>query len=73
MDIRDKLWDKQTQIKDIRRQIEYNNEHNNRLMKKWREHYNGMTNYMVGIEPHWLLSQLDLRAIIEIIENNKPC
>ena len=28
MDIRDALWDKQTQIKDIMKQIEYNNEHN---------------------------------------------
>ena len=73
MNNKEKLWDKQAQIKDIRRQIEYNNEHNNRLMKKWEEQYNGMTNYMVGIEPHWLLSQLDLSAIIEIIENNKPC
>ena len=73
MNNKEKLWDKQAQIKDIRRQIEYNNEHNNRLMKKWEEHYNGMTNYMAGIEPHWLLSQLDLSAIIEIIENNKPC
>ena len=33
MDIRDALWDKQTQIKDIKNQIEYNNEHNKRLMK----------------------------------------
>ena len=73
MNNKEKLWDRQAQIKDIRRQIEYNNEHNNRLMKKWEEHYNGMTNYMAGIEPHWLLSQLDLSAIIEIIENNKPC
>lgn len=73
MNNKEKLWDRQAQIKDIRRQIEYNNEHNNRLMKKWEEHYNGMTNYMVGIEPHWLLSQLDLSAIIEIIKNNKPC
>ena len=72
MNIRETIWDKQTQIKDIRRQIEYNNEHNNRLMKKWEEHYNGMTNYMVGNAEH-LLSQLDLSAIIEIIKNNKPC
>jgi len=66
------LWDKQTQIKEIKKQIEYNNEHSNRLMEKWEEHYNGMTNYMVGNAEH-LLSQLDLSAIIEIIENNKPC
>ena len=66
------LWEKQAQIKDIRRQIEYNNEHNNRLMKKWEEHYNRLTNYMVGNAEH-LLSQLDLNAIIEIIKNNKPC
>ena len=38
MDIRDALWDKQTQIKDIMKQIEYNNEQNRRLMEKWGEH-----------------------------------
>ena len=53
MDIRDALWDKQTQIKDIRRQIEYNNEHNRRLMEKWEEHYNSMTNYIVGNEQNF--------------------
>ena len=72
MDIRDMLWDKQTQIKDIMKQIEYNNEHNNRLMKKWGEHYNSMTNYIVGNEEH-VLSKLDLSAVLEIIKNNKPC
>ena len=72
MDIRDALWDKQTQIKDIMKQIEYNNEHNNRLMKKWGEHYNSMTNYIVGNEEH-VLSKLDLSAVLEIIKNNKPC
>jgi len=72
MDIRDALWDKQTQIKDIKNQIEYNNEHNKRLMKKWGEHYNSMTNYMVGNAEH-VLSKLDLSAIIEIVKNNKPC
>jgi hypothetical protein len=72
MDIRDALWDKQTQIKDIKNQIEYNNEHNKRLMEKWEEHYNSMTNYIVGNEKH-VLSKLDLSAIIEIIKNNKPC
>ena len=72
MDIRDALWDKQTQIKDIKNQIEYNNEHNKRLMEKWGEHYNSMTNYMVGNAEH-VLSKLDLSAIIEIVKNNKPC
>ena len=72
MDIRDMLWDKQTQIKDIMKQIEYNNEHTNRLMKKWEEHYNSMTNYIVGNEEH-VLSKLDLSAVLEIIKNNKPC
>jgi len=72
MDIRDALWDKQTQIKDIRRQIEYNNEHNRRLMEKWEEHYNSMTNYIVGNEKH-VLSKLDFSAVLEIIKNNKPC
>ena len=72
MDIRDALWDKQTQIKDIKKQIEYNNEHNRRLMEKWEENYNSMTNYMVGNAEH-VLSKLDLSAIIEIVKNNKPC
>jgi hypothetical protein len=72
MDIRDMLWDKQTQIKDIKNQIEYNNEHSKRLMKKWGEHYSSMTNYMVGNGEH-VLSKLDLSAIIEIVKNNKPC
>jgi len=71
-DIRDILWDKQTQIKDIRKQIEYNNEHNKRLMKKWEEHYNSMTNLMVGNEEH-VLSKLNFSAVLEIIKNNKPC
>jgi len=71
-DIREILWDKQTQIKDIRKQIEYNNEHNKRLMKKWEEHYNSMTNLMVGNEEH-VLSKLNFSAVLEIIKNNKPC
>jgi len=72
MDIRDSLWDKQSQIKDIRRQIEYNNEQNDRLMKKWGEHYNSMTNYIVGNEKD-VLSKLDFSAVLEIIRSNKPC
>ena len=71
-DIREILWDKQTQIKDIRKQIEYNNEHNRRLMKKWEEHYNSMTNYMVGNEEH-LLNKLDFGFVLEIMRSNKPC
>lgn len=79
MNIRETIWDKQTQIKEIKKQIEYNNEHSNRLMEKWREHYNSITNCMVGtyeaevIQAKDRLSQLDLSAIIEIIKNNKPC
>ena len=72
MDIRDALWDKQTQIKDIKDQIKYNNEYNKRLMKKWEEHYNSMTNFMVGNEEH-VLSKLDFSAVLEIIKNNNPC
>ena len=72
MDIRDMLWDKQTQIKDIKGQIKYNNEHNKRLMKKWEDHYNSMTNFMVGNGEH-VLSKMDFSYIIEIIKNNKPC
>ena len=71
-DIREILWDKQTQIKDIRKQIEYNNEHNKRLMKKWEENYNSMTNYMVGNEEH-VLSKMDFSAVLEIMKNNNPC
>tara|TARA_R100000231_G_C5320663_1_gene163298 strand:- start:563 stop:796 length:234 start_codon:yes stop_codon:yes gene_type:complete len=71
-DIREILWDKQTQIKDIKSQIKYNNEHNKRLMKKWEEHYNSMTNYMIGNEEH-VLSKMDFSYIIEIMKNNRPC
>tara|TARA_R110002012_G_scaffold293744_1_gene489537 strand:- start:19 stop:249 length:231 start_codon:yes stop_codon:yes gene_type:complete len=72
MDIRDMLWDKQTQIKDIKDQIKYNNEHNKRLMKKWEENYNSMTNFMVGNEEH-ILSKIDFSYVLEIMKNNKPC
>ena len=71
-DIREILWDKQTRIKDIKSQIKYNNEHNKRLMKKWEEHYNSMTNYMIGNEEH-VLSKMDFSYIIEIMKNNRPC
>ena len=71
-DIRDMLWDKQTQIKDIKGQIKYNNEYNKRLMKKWEEHYNSMTNFMVGNGEH-VLSKMDFSAVLEIMKNNNPC
>ena len=67
-DIREILWDKQTQIKDIKSQIKYNNG----LMKRWEDHYNSMTNYIVGNEEH-VLSKLDFSYILEIMKNNKPC
>ena len=71
-DIREILWDKQTQIKDIKGQIKYNNEYNKRLMKKWEEHYNSMTNFMVGNEEH-VLSKVDFSYVLEIMKKNKPC
>ena len=72
IDIRQILWDKQTRIKDIKAQIKYNNEHNKRLMKKWEEHYNSMTNYMIGNE-EYVLSKMDFSYILEIMKNNRPC
>ena len=72
IDIRQILWDKQTRIKDIKGQIKYNNEHNKRLMKKWEEHYNSMTNYMIGNE-EYVLSKMNFSYILEIMKNNRPC
>ena len=71
-DIVEILWDKQTQIKDIKKQIEYNNEHNKRLMKKWEEHYSSMTNCMVGNAEH-VLSKVDFGYVLKIMKDNKPC
>ena len=70
--IKDILWNKESQIRDLKKQIKYNIEENKRLMKSWEDLYNNITNYIIDHEDE-VLSELDFSTVLEMLKRNKPC
>ena len=70
--IKDILWNKESQIRDLKKQIKYNIEQNKRLMKSWEDLYNNITNYIIDHEDE-VLSELDFSTVLEMLKRNKPC
>jgi len=70
--IKDILWNKESQIRDLKKQIKYNIEENKRLMKSWEDLYNNITNYVIDHEDE-VLSELDFSTVLEMLKRNKPC
>ena len=70
--IKDILWNKESQIRDLKKQIKYNIEQNKRLMKSWEDFYNNITNYIIDHEDE-VLSELDFSTVLEMLKRNKPC
>ena len=70
--IKDILWNKESQIRDLKKQIKYNIEENKRLMKSWEDLYNNITNYIIDHENE-VLSELDFSTVLEMLKRNKPC
>jgi hypothetical protein len=70
--IKDILWNKESQIRDLKKQIKYNIEQNKRLMKSWEDLYNNITNYIIDHKDE-VLSDLDFSTVLEMLKRNKPC